>query len=266
MTRLLIALPLAAVLCLGTASAVAQEVPPPPAPAPAPPAPAPAPADPCADPVLRCPDLVTGSPGQMQVIHTRGGRTLLGSRNRLVNRGAGPLSLDGRRATARTMTVTQRVYRRGRGFRAFPVPAARFDFWLIPGQGRYWKLRDGLRFELWTAGRATNRKVTGGRKTRFCMRDLLKAPGRPGPRRRVFPGCNQDPKAKSVRMGISRGWVESYPPGYFEQYVDVTGLRGCFSLRHIADPEGNVLEADETNNTSSTVLRLPFRRGSAGRC
>lgn len=246
--------------------------PPPAPPAPAPPQPAPVPPsaqapNPCGDRTLRCPDLVIARPSRLRTFRTLSGRVRLGSRNRLINLGAGPLSLHGRRATARTMTVAQRVYRRGSGSRMFALRGVRFDFWFIPGQGRYWKLRDALRFELWTAGSGKPRRVRTGRKTRFCMRDLLKAPGRSGPRRRVFPGCSQNSRARTVRMGISRGWVESYPTGYHEQYVDVTGLRGCFTLRHVADPRGHVLESREANNVARTVVRLPLGRGGrVGRC
>ncbi len=67
-------------------------------------------------------------------------------------------------------------------------------------------------------------------------------------------------------MGISKGWEESYPPGYYEQYVDVTGLSGCFSLRHVADPLGHVFESDESNNAAQTRFRLPPRRGRVSGC
>jgi hypothetical protein len=63
-------------------------------------------------------------------------------------------------------------------------------------------------------------------------------------------------------MGISVGWEESYPAGYFQQDIDVTGLRGCYSLRHIADPKQHVYESDESNNMASVRIRLP----GGGRC
>jgi hypothetical protein len=87
-----------------------------------------------------------------------------------------------------------------------------------------------------------------------------------GPRKPQFPACSQDAGAAQVRMGISVGWIESYPAGYYEQYVDVTGLRGCYSLRHIADPLGHVFEADESNNMSFRHVRLPARRGRVRDC
>jgi hypothetical protein len=240
-----------------------------PTPIPPEPVPVPPPSGPCADTRMRCPDLIVRAPSELKVIRSRFGRVRLGSRNILVNRGAGPMYLLGRRLGRRTMTVRQRIFTTAGTFEEFPLERARFDFWTIPvppGQGRFWKLRDGLRFELWTAGGPIERFVKFGRKTRFCMRDLREVPGMGGPRTRQFPACNQSPNKRVVRMGISVGWYESYPAFYYEQYVDVTGLRGCYSLRHVADPLGHVFEADESNNTSATRVRLPPRRGRVRGC
>lgn len=266
---------LAAALAAGVAaSALAREpshtlrVPTPSNPTPVPPEPVavPPPSGPCGDPAKRCPDLVVRAPSELRVLRGRNGRVRLGSRNRLVNRGSGPLFLLGERKGRRTMTVSQRVYSVTGGHVEYPLPEARFDLWAIPRQGSFWKLRDALRFELWTAGGPVEQFVKLGRKTRFCMRDLFKARGLRGPRHRKFPACSQSSQARSVRMGLSRGWVESYPAGYYEQYVDVTRLRGCYSLRHVVDPLGQVLESDESNNMSQTRVRLPPRRGRVRGC
>jgi hypothetical protein len=53
-----------------------------------------------------------------------------------------------------------------------------------------------------------------------------------------------------------------YPPSYPEQYIDVTGLRGCFAYVHTADPRNGVYESNERNNSSSVTVRLPFRPGN----
>lgn len=257
-----------AAVAAAAAPAVLQHAPLPgnPTPIPPQPVPIPPPSGPCADLRQRCPDLVIETPRELRVIRAPSGRLRLGSRNILVNRGAGPLYLLGERATRTTMTVHQRIYTTSGGHAEFPLADTRLDFWPIPGQGHYWKLRDALRFELWTAGGPIERFVKRGRKTRFCMRDLQRVPGVPGLRTRRFPACNQSPDQQRVRMGISVGWLESYPPGYHEQYVDITGLRGCYALRHIADPLGHVFESDESNNMSQTRVRLPPRRGRVQGC
>jgi len=237
-----------------------------PTPTPPEPIPVPPPSGPCANPELRCPDLVMREPSELRVFRGRSGRLRLGSRNRLVNVGTGPLSLVGERNGDRTMRVSQRIFDANDAYTDHPLAGTFFDFWLIPGQGRFWKLRDALHFELWTAGTPIDRFVKVGRKTRFCMRDLNDVPGLAGPRFRRFPVCDQSPRAKTTSMGLSVGWQESYPAGYHEQYVDVTGLRGCFSLRHVADHLQHVFESDESNNTSQTRVRLPPRGGRVSGC
>ncbi len=253
-----VAVMLAAVAAAASASAVAPAA-----------APAASASRPSVNARLRCPDLVVLQPKELEVVRSRSGRDRLRSRNRLGNAGAVPLFLLGDRdgGNRRTMAVRQRIYGVSGAHREFPLLDTHFDFWFIPNQGRFWKLRDALRFELWTVGEGADRLVKVGRKTRFCMRDLLRAAGGPqGPRKPRFPACNQNADARQVRMGISVGWIESYPAGYYEQYVDVTGLRGCYSLRHVADPSSRVFEADESNNTSFRHVRLPARRGRVRDC
>jgi hypothetical protein len=229
----------------------------------------PTPSGPCVNARLRCPDLVVLQPRELEVVRSRSGRQRLRARNRLANVGTGPLLLlgDDDGGNQRAMAVRQRIYAVSGAHREYPLLETHFDFWFIPHQGRFWKLRDALHFELWTVGEPEPKLVKGGRKTRFCMRDLLRNEDGPaGPRTAQFPACSQVARAKQVRMGISVGWLESYPAGYYEQYVDVTGLRGCYSLRHIADPLGHVFESDESNNMAFRHVLLPARRGRVRDC
>jgi hypothetical protein len=68
-----------------------------------------------------------------------------------------------------------------------------------------------------------------------------------------------------VTLGTSIGWADIYPPAYPEQWIDVTGLRGCFAYVHIADPENGIYESDEDNNEAQVIVRLPFRAGERRR-
>ena len=78
------------------------------------------------------------------------------------------------------------------------------------------------------------------------------------PRRPVYPACSNDSRAEGVTLGTSPGWADIYPPAYPEQWIDVTGLRGCFAYVHIADPENGIFETNEDNNEAQTIVRLPF--------
>jgi hypothetical protein len=249
--------------------AAAQAPPPQPPPAqqqPPPQPPAPTPPVNCADPALRCPDLQMRPPFSIWAQHTAGGRTLLHAANAILSVGRGPVTLLGRRASTKdpTMSVRQRVYTRTGGHVDFDIPA-RLTFKAIPGQGHYWKFVHASEFQLWTMGPG-RRRVRTGAKLVYCFRDLQRLrPSARSPRTRVYPGCSQDPSIHRVRLGTSVGWADVYPSTYYEQYIDVTGLRGCFALWQLADPTNAIVESNDLNNASRTVVRLPFR-GHAGRC
>ena len=80
-------------------------------------------------------------------------------------------------------------------------------------------------------------------------------------RRPVFPACNQRYGQRTVTLGTSVGWADIYPASYPGNFIDVTGLRGCFVALHRVDPEGTMLELSESNNVGATVVRLPYRPG-----
>ena len=66
-----------------------------------------------------------------------------------------------------------------------------------------------------------------------------------------------------MTLGTSVGWADIYPPAYPEQWIDVTGLRGCFAYVHIADPENGIYESNEDNNEAQAIVRLPYRSAVA---
>jgi hypothetical protein len=221
----------------------------------------------CADIALRCPDLQMRPPYDISTTKTRGGRTLMHAANAILSVGRGPVSLRASRpASSRTMSVRQRIYTTSGKFIELQSQGA-VVFKHIPGQGGYWKFVNAARFELWTQG--PNRQlVRWGPKLIYCFRDLQRLrPSSRSPRSRVFGACSQDRNRRSVRLGTSVGWADVYPASYHENYVDVTGLRGCFALWQIADPTNVIAETDELNNAAKTVVRLrPPHQPRIGRC
>ncbi len=194
----------------------------------------------------------------------RPGRVVLRAGNSLDNIGRGPAELHGVRTSARYMRGRQRIYRRGGG-RIGVDTGARLYFKYVAGQTRYWKYLYAAKFELWrldSQGRRV-RRVRRGPKVSYCLRDLRRTrPGRRGsPGSRVYPACSTNPRKRRVTLGTSVGWSDIYPPAYPEQYLDVTGLRGCFAYRHTADPRNGIFESNERNNTASVTVRLPFKPG-----
>nr|WP_282600249.1 lysyl oxidase family protein [Patulibacter sp. SYSU D01012] len=148
---------------------------------------------------------------------------------------------------------------------------ARLEFKLAHLHRRWWKMHDAARFELWRlADDGTPReRVRVGPKVAYCLRDLERNHGTLplSPRRAVYPACSTSARRTHVTLGTSVGWSDVYPPDYPEQWIDVTGLRGCFAYVHTADPTDAIRERDETNNQAQVVVRLPFRaRDPRGGC
>ncbi|HVD57068.1 MAG TPA: lysyl oxidase family protein, partial [Thermoleophilaceae bacterium] len=117
-----------------------------------------------------------------------------------------------------------------------------------------------------------SRLVRTGPKVAYCLRDLTHTRPRlaHSPRRPVYPACSTNTSARHDTLGTSIGWADIYPPAYPEQWIDVTGLHGCFAYVHMADPENGIYELNEDNNEAQVIVRLPFRakarrRGCHGR-
>jgi hypothetical protein len=214
---------------------------------------------------LRCPDIQMGTPANLVLDHYEG-RTVLRAGNNLKSRGEGPIMLRGRRNGARTMSARQHIYRQD-GSRLIARTGAKLYFKYVEGQGRYWKWRDAARFELWSLNPDGSRDklVRTGPKVHYCLRDLQRtSASKRSPRGRVFPGCSQDPGKREVTLGTSVGWSDVYPSQYYQQWIDVTGMRGCFAYVHRADPKNHVWENFEGNNDAQRIVRLPWRGHARG--
>lgn len=224
-----------------------------------------APANPCRGPQARhllCPNLRIGAPAELYVQRS-GGRVLLRATSNVKSRGRGPMELHGHRDGRRSMRVTQRIYRIGGGHITVRTRASlRFaDVGSYFG-GRYWKVHQLARFELWTVDRHHRllRRVRNGPKLNYCLRDLERTqPSARSPSHWHYPGCNQNPLQDRVTLGTSVGWSDIYPANYDKQWIPVKGLHGCFAFVMRVDPHNLLYESNESDNTSRRLVRLPFR-------
>ena len=124
-------------------------------------------------------------------------------------------------------------------------------------------MANAARFELWSTAPATGARATRvrtGPKLDYCLRDLFRRAGtRTG--NVVYPACSRQRSRRDVTLGISVDWADGYPAKYPENWIDVTGLTGCFTIVQRADPLNVIRETDETDNTASLTVRLPYRSG-----
>jgi len=223
--------------------------------------------NPCHDPALglRCPDLVMAPPSHLRVARSPSRkRVLLRMENRIVNVGAGPAELFGERVSRSEMRARQVVSdAAGRRYRI--VTGAELYFKSVPTRGgSYWKFQNAARFELWAIDRSGRRTtlVRTGPKHDYCLRDLDRVRGGPTVRRtRFFGACNQRAGTRQITLGTSVGWADVYPSTYPDNWIDVTGLSGCFAVLHRADPGHGIFESNEGNNTSAKIVRLPYKPG-----
>lgn len=211
-----------------------------------------------------CPDLAMRAPYQF-VPDVSNGRRVLRAANAVLSLGKGPVEVRGRRSGLRTMAATQYVHRTGGRPLRVPGGAGRIVHKAIPGQGRIWKFQNAAKFELWSVGDEP-RLVRSGPKLTYCLRDLRRLwDWKRSPKEQVYPACAHSDR-KAVTLGTSPGWADIYPATYYEQWIDVDGLKGCFDLLHIADPLNWLIESDETNNAAKTRIRLPMGRTRVSRC
>jgi hypothetical protein len=210
---------------------------------------------------MRCPDLVM-SPARDLHLVARPGGALLAATSALVNIGAGPLELRAQREGAGRM-VARQVLRAQPGAAAVVAPGAgELYFVHVRGKGSYWKYEDAARFELWAEDGVGRRValVRTGPKVFYCLRDLrrVRTVAR-APPARVFPACSQAGTRSQVTLGTSAGWADIYPWTYPRNWIDVTGLRGCFAYVLVADPAKHLWESRKDNNASAVSVRLPWR-------
>jgi hypothetical protein len=142
---------------------------------------------------------------------------------------------------------------------------AELYFKSVPSRGgSYWKFKDAARFELWAVDLTAHRTqlVRVGPKHDYCLRDLQRVRFTANVRRHPFFGhCNQRATKRAVTLGTSVGWADVYPSTYPDNWIDVTGLEGCFAVVQRVDPAQHILESNEANNVSSKIVRLPFKPG-----
>jgi hypothetical protein len=221
--------------------------------------------DPCQGPeakLLLCPNLRIAPPSDLYV-QRDGSRVLLRATSNVKSRGRGPIELRGHRNGPRSMWANQRIYRVDGGHVTLRTRASlRFTDVGSYFGGRYWKVHQLARFELWSVDgrRRLMGRVRTGPKLNYCLRDLERTQPSPrSPAHWQYPGCNQNPEQDRVTLGTSVGWSDIYPADYAQQWIPVGGLRGCFAFVMRVDPHGLLYESNEADNSSRRLVRLPFR-------
>jgi hypothetical protein len=135
----------------------------------------------------------------------------------------------------------------------------------------HWHLMRIMEYSLWTED--LSEQVTAGQKIGFCLYDIERVSGsEPG----VYNGGGNwcagagypggGPDATYLEMGVSSGWRDTYNRFISLQWVDVSDVApGRYRLGALSDPNGVVVEADETNNGyawTGTVTVVPGHKAT----
>jgi hypothetical protein len=148
------------------------------------------------------------------------------------------------------LSVTQRIFDDAGAYRDVPTTAEMY----YAGDGHnHWHLRDLESYELIRLDNGV--KVGTGAKEGFCFFDNYRFGSTADP---YYLGCsNHQPDALAVKMGLSRGWGDTYGWQTVGQYIDVTNLTsGRYRLQATADAPDWFVESNNTNNFTWANVQL----------
>ena len=122
----------------------------------------------------------------------------------------------------------------------------------------HWHLKFGATYRLTADG--SDDELASQTKAGYCFFDherlpdaAVDAPTEPV----ILPASCGDRGSTEVDMGMSVGWSDPYFWQLTDQSVDITGFPdGRYRLTAVADPDGWLMESDETNNTTVAILDI----------
>ena len=177
------------------------------------------------------------------------GRTLLRFSTEVANAGTGPLEIWGGSTSGNSQQVFQRIYQEDGGHR----DTLAGEFVYHPGHGHI-HFEGFANYNLQLTDGNGNIIASGG-KTSFCLINI----------RQPLPGVTADAGVVHGRggnscgqiQGISAGYSDVYSASLDDQWIDITDVPdGDYTLQIVADPDDNIEELNENNNTASITIRL----------
>lgn len=207
-----------------------------------------------ATPTDLLPDLVADPPANPLLDYYSypggGGDLLLRFDGYIHNVGAGPLEMNASRSSSSdALPPTQRIYRSDGSTRDVAMTKATLLYATADGHN-HWHLQNAARYSLWDSDRSA--RVAPALKVGFCLGDVHRVESY-GPSSPYYqPGsqfCQQNhPDALSLVEGISRGWQDVYVRSLALQWVVASDVEpGKYALREDVDPDGLLLESNESN-------------------
>ena len=147
----------------------------------------------------------------------------------------------------------QRIYDDEGGFR--DVVAGEFTYHPSHGHIHF----DGYAIynlrEIGSGGEVGDIVATGG-KISFCLIDIARYDANSGPSN--YGSCG-------TIQGVTAGWSDVYNRNLPDQWINIAGVAdGDYYLEVVTDPENQLLESDETNNTTIITVTIDNGPGDTG--
>ena len=195
------------------------------------------------------PDIIMDIQDIQQTTLSNGQKVIRFSTN-TVNLGAGPLELHATNAQpdGSSQNVYQWIYDSD-GVNHTEHFAGTFA--VVGGRLRFLDSADYFLKEV-TAGNGVGGIVAANQKVSYCIVDSFKYTTQPPgtPANAVYTTCGPI-------MGISVGWVDSYPYTFSTQTIPLAGVSdGIYWLENTGDPVGRLQESDESNNTTRVQVTI----------
>lgn len=216
------------------------------------------PSDPVGEALM--PDLAPAPPRQVHMTRSKG-RWVMSFDSSMVNIGRGPFVLRAEREDGEWRVIQDVMYSTSGG-RSIPLRATMV--WGGDGHN-HWHIARVAINHLVPIRPGTRPVLARGlidSKVGFCFYDYHHV--RPyGPAKKTYSrhGCGHE-NSKAIRMGLSPGWVDTYPWVLPGQSVDVTKLKdGNYRLWAVVDEQGWFHEASGKNDVTWADIRLSTHRG-----
>lgn len=208
---------------------------------------------------LLLPNMRSLSPTDLQVVSEQG-QVRLRFAGLLANVGDGPMLVNptgAQNCPPAQRPAVQVIHRDTRGDGTFqreqdPIGLRRPAGCMLDHRGHdHWHFDAMARYTL----RALDgERLVSRAKVSFCLRDNERAPAAVFRVRRAYFGeCG-----RNAGQGISPGWVDIYTSDLDSQYLALPSARAprTYCLEVTADPRDQLLETDETDNTTSIAVRV----------
>jgi hypothetical protein len=197
------------------------------------------------------PDLVSLLPENIYVDKDTEGRTLIRFTQKVANIGEGAMRVIGRATPSGEIAGFQEILGdMGEVVRERPAASVIFH-----PQHDHWHAADVMSYEL-RQGAPGGPVAARNGKVGYCFVDDAPYDGYKGKR---------DPQrhfnCKTMRMGLSAGWVDIYRADLYDQWIDITDAPdGIYYLVVKVDPTNIYLESDRENNTA--WLKMSFSKAT----